>query len=305
MGLLIFVAGIFFIGARQNLFGNNITVKAVFDSVEGLQVGSQVRFSGINIGTVEGIQIKSDSTVVTTMMLEQDASQFVKEDAVATITTAGLMGNKIVNIASGSATAGSIEGGDTLRTASPASLEDIMADLKATASSARTIADNIATISSRIEEGKGLIGNLVSDTTQYEEIESIINSFEMASDNVQNISRDIEVMTSNTRQGEGALGKLMVDEVTAQKVEVLIDSLSKTGKISTDVAQNVLEFSRKLNSEKGTVNKILTDSLFANEVDSTLTEVKQASEEIDRTADKINESWILNIFGGGNKKKNE
>ncbi len=110
-------------------------------------------------------------------------------------------------------------------------------------------------------------------------------------------------MTSNTRQGEGALGKLMADDKTAQKIEVLIDSLSKTGKISTDVAQNVLEFSRKLNNDQGTVNKILTDTAFANEVDSTITEVKRASEEIDQTADKINDSWILNIFGGGDKDK--
>jgi len=304
LGLLIFVAGIFFIGARQNLFGDNITVQAVFTSVEGLQVGSQVRFSGIDIGTVERIQIKSDSSVTTTIMLEADASQFIKEDAIATISTAGLMGNKIVNISSGSESAGGISEGDTLRTTSPASLEDIMADLKATASSARTIADNIAVISNRIQEGKGLIGNLVSDTTQYQEIENIIGSFEMASNNVQNISRDIEVMTSNTRRGEGALGKLMVDETAARKVAVLIDSLTKTGEISTDVAQNILEFSRKLNSDQGTIDKILTDTVFASEVDSTITGVKQASEEINKTADKINSSWILNIFGG-NKKKNK
>ena len=305
VGLLIFVAGIFFIGARKNLFSNTIAVEALFNTVEGLQVGSQVRYSGINIGTVESISIKSDSIVLTVLTLESDASQFVKKDAVATITSAGLMGNKIIDISPGSATAKSIEGGDRINTESPTSLEDILGDLKATASSAKTIASNIATISTRIEEGRGLIGNLVSDTTQYQEIESIISSFEMASDNVQNISRDIEVLTSNTRAGQGALGKLMADKETAQKIEILIDSLSVTGDISANVARNIQELSRKLNDEDGMLNKILTDSAFASEINQTVIEVKRASAEIDRTADKVNRSWILNIFGGNKNKKNK
>lgn len=305
VGLLIFVAGIFFVGARQNLFGNNIKVVAVFRTVDGLQTGSQVRFSGIDIGTVERIQIKSDSAVLTVLSLEKSSSKFVKEDAVAAISTAGLMGNKIVDIASGTPNVSSISDGDTIQTSSPAGFDEILDDLKATTSSARVIADNIATISKRIEEGQGLIGKLVSDTTQYGEIESIINSFEMASSNVQNISSDIEMLTSNTLQGRGALGRLMADQETARKVEVFVDSLAKTGEISTDVAQNVLLFSRKLNSKKGTIDKILTDSAFAKQIDSTVIEVKRASEEIDQTADKINGSWLLNLFGGNKKKKKQ
>ncbi|MDF9795814.1 phospholipid/cholesterol/gamma-HCH transport system substrate-binding protein [Catalinimonas alkaloidigena] len=299
LGLLLFVAAIFFIGARQNLFGSNIEVTATFKNVEGLQVGSQVRFSGINIGTVESVTLKNDSAVQTTLLLEQRASQFIKEDAVAAISTAGLMGNKIITISSGSQTAASISDGDQLETTSPASVEDIMANLKETSNSAMQIASNIERISTRIEEGKGVIGNLVADTTNAEQVESMINSFEMATGNVQSILQDIDALAERTRNGEGALGKLMADQETAEKVEMIIDSLAKTGSISTDVAQNILEFSEKLSSDRGALDKVLTDTAFANDINETVNSVKQTSESIDQTTERINDSWILNIFGGG------
>lgn len=310
LGLLLFVAAIFFIGARQNLFGSNIEVTATFRNVEGLQVGSQVRFSGINIGTVESVTLQSDSAVQTKLLLEQRASQFIKEDAVASISTAGLMGNKIITISSGSQSAGSISDGDQLETASPASVEDIMANLKETSNSAMTIASNIEEISTRIEEGKGVIGNLVADTTNAEQVESMINSFEMATGNVQSILEDIDVLAERTRNGQGALGKLMADQETARKVEMIIDSLAKTGAISTGVAQNILEFSEKLSNDEGALDKVLTDTAFASDINETVNSVKQTSESIDQTTDRINDSWILNLFGGGkdrdkSEEKNE
>ncbi|MEK6476749.1 MlaD family protein [Catalinimonas sp. 4WD22] len=310
LGLLIFVAAIFFIGARQNLFGSNIEVTATFKNVEGLQVGSQVRFSGINIGTVESVTLKSDSTVQTKLLLEERASQFIKEDAIAGISTAGLMGNKIVTISPGSQNAASINDGDQLETASPASMEDLIANLQETSRSAMEIASNIERISTRIEEGKGVIGNLVADTTNSEQVESMINSFEMATGNVQSILQDIDALAARTRNGEGVLGKLMADQEMAEKVEMIIDSLAKTGSISTDVAQNILEFSQKLSSDKGALDKVLTDTAFATDINETVNSVKQTSESIDRTTDRINDSWILNIFGGGkdrdkSEEKNE
>jgi phospholipid/cholesterol/gamma-HCH transport system substrate-binding protein len=305
LGLLLFVAAIFFIGARQNMFGANIRVEAVFNNVEGLQVGSQVQFSGINIGTVEDITLKNDSAVQATLVLEESASQFIKKDAVATISTAGLMGNKIVTITSGSQSASSISDGDQLQTATPSSIEDIIDNLNKTSRSAMEIASNIEKISSRIEEGKGVLGNLVADTSNSEQVESIFTSFKMASNNIQSILQNVDELAARTRNGEGALGKLMADRETALKVEMIIDSLAKTGSLSTDVAQNMLEFSEKLNNDDGALDKVLTDTAFANNIGETVQQVKQTSEGIDRTAEKVNNSWIMNLFGGRNNKDNQ
>jgi phospholipid/cholesterol/gamma-HCH transport system substrate-binding protein len=55
IGLVLFVTTIYFVGKQKNLFGSTFELTAKFNSVNGY-VGNNVRFSGINIGTVEEIE---------------------------------------------------------------------------------------------------------------------------------------------------------------------------------------------------------------------------------------------------------
>src|SRR4051812_28244697 len=98
IGVALLIVTIYVIGKKQNLFGTTFKVSGIFHNVSGLQVGSNVRFSGISIGTVENIEIITDSTVRVDMILEEKTRKFIKKDAKASIGSEGLMGNKIVNI---------------------------------------------------------------------------------------------------------------------------------------------------------------------------------------------------------------
>ena len=55
VGSLLFVGAIYLVGDRQNLFGKTFTISANFNNVNGLQPGNNVRYSGINVGTVKTI----------------------------------------------------------------------------------------------------------------------------------------------------------------------------------------------------------------------------------------------------------
>ena len=72
IGIALFVLGIFIIGKQKNLFNPVFSLNANFQNVSGLQVGNTVRFSGINIGTVDNIQIVNDTTVKVTMMIKKE-----------------------------------------------------------------------------------------------------------------------------------------------------------------------------------------------------------------------------------------
>ena len=72
VGILLFFLGIFFIGRQKNLFDPSFSLFANFKNVSGLQVGNTVRFSGINVGTVETIHIVNDTTVRVHMQVKKD-----------------------------------------------------------------------------------------------------------------------------------------------------------------------------------------------------------------------------------------
>ena len=84
-GLAIFVVTIYFIGQSKNLFGSTIALNAKFKNVSGLKQGNNVRFSGIDIGTIKSIEFVSDSAVVVNFVVKQEVQQYIKTDANAAL----------------------------------------------------------------------------------------------------------------------------------------------------------------------------------------------------------------------------
>jgi len=173
----VFIAGIYFIGQKQRLFSSTIKVTFICGDVSGLQVGNNVRFSGINVGTVSRVTIVTDSTVRVDLIIDKGTQKFIKKDAEATVGSEGLMGDKIVNIASGSAGAKEIENNDTIMCGKGSGMEQIMTQLAITSQNAARITSDIAAITDNIRQGKGTVGKLFMDTAMAGEIDqTIINA---------------------------------------------------------------------------------------------------------------------------------
>ncbi len=60
---VLFAAGIYFIGEKQQMFSKTFKVSGIFKDINGLQVGNNVRFSGIDIGIIDDIGQITDTTV--------------------------------------------------------------------------------------------------------------------------------------------------------------------------------------------------------------------------------------------------
>lgn len=97
-GLFIFILAIYFIGDKQKMFGQTNHLKAVFNNVNGLQLGNNVRYSGVNAGTVRNINMINDTIIEVVMLIDKDIFYHIKKDAVAVIGSDGLVGSMIINI---------------------------------------------------------------------------------------------------------------------------------------------------------------------------------------------------------------
>lgn len=164
IGIALLIVVIYFIGNRQHMFSKTLTISGVFKDLGGLQIGNNVRFTGINIGTIDDIEIITDSTVKVSMTVEKDVQKFIKADAVATIGSEGLMGNKVINLMAGSPDKPMIEDGGTVKTVTPVSLDDIMKNLEVTTKNAAFITDDISVLTGAIRNGDGAIGKILVDS---------------------------------------------------------------------------------------------------------------------------------------------
>ncbi len=109
---------------KVNLLGKNYyPVTAVFSTVKGLKNDTVVEISGVEIGKVESIRL-DNYEAVTTLMIRDDIK--LQEDAIASIRTKGLLGEKYIEITPGASDRLIKPGGTMFETEPPIDLEKLI-----------------------------------------------------------------------------------------------------------------------------------------------------------------------------------
>ncbi|MFI5196719.1 MAG: MlaD family protein [Chitinophagales bacterium] len=176
VGIGLLVTGIFIIGNKKNMFGDTFSIYGKYKNVGGLQIGNNIRFAGINVGTVEDITIENDSTVRVDMRLQSKVRPFLKKDAVASIGSEGLMGDKLITIAPGANGTALLGKGGQIMTIDPTGFDKIVNKFARVAENAEIITNSLASITSQISAGKGSIGKLIYTDSLEQGLVSTVNA---------------------------------------------------------------------------------------------------------------------------------
>jgi phospholipid/cholesterol/gamma-HCH transport system substrate-binding protein len=273
VGLAIFVIAIFYIGKQQNLFNPVFKVTTNFYNVSGLQVGNNVRFSGINVGIVDNIRIINDSTVQVDMLIRKNVQEFIKADSEATIGSSGIIGDRIVIIAQGGTGAAIVADGQHINSVEPVETDAIVASLQVTASSAEVITRELAEIMENINSGKGMLGRLIVDSTIAENVNQTIANFMKSSEGLDETI-----------------------EITKENVFEFMEKLQLTV-ARTEIASNALgEIMVKINSGEGTLGMLIQDTIVAHNLSQTMINVAETSKGLDEFMDAVNSSFFFRRY---------
>ena len=194
IGLVMFIGTVYFVGKQKNLFGSTFHLKTVFKTVSGLKEGNNVRFSGINVGTVSNIELVTDTSVLVTLLIKKEVQQFIKTDAAASIGSDGLMGDKVLTISPGTVTNSPVKNNDLIVSKSPIEMADVMSSLKTSVDNAGVITAQLATFTTNMNNGKGALSRLVSD-------ETFSNSLQGTLTNLQTSTNQFAKFTTNLNEG--------------------------------------------------------------------------------------------------------
>lgn len=271
LGILIFILAIYFIGEKQQLFRSTFRLSGVFKDVAGLQVGNNVRLSGINVGTIDNIAIISDTSVRVIILVDENTRQFIKKDAVAGIGSEGLMGNKVLVISPGTGGEKTIENDDVIATSQPIDVDDIMISLKSTMDNTAYITGDLAKISTNIESGKGTIGRLMMDKTWRQDIQSTIINLK-----------------------DGSVGFKTFMEKTNELDSILV-RLNKTIDNTSSITYDLSKITNNIQSGEGMIGKMLMDQSMGQNFDSTLINLKNSLAEFEILMRKAQDSWLLGL----------
>ena len=288
-GLALFFITVYFIGRSKNLFGANFHLNIKFKNVSGLKVGNNVLLSGIQIGTVKNIEFVSDSVVVVNLTIESKVQKYIKTDALASIGSDGLMGDKVVTISPGSVSDKMIGDNSEIASIEAVELKDLMSGLKKSVDNAEIITKQLSEFSYKINNGKGALSKVLTDEEFAKSIDKTMKNLEKGSD-------EFVDFTKKMNDKNGTLSKLMTDPYYANSIKKTLSGFEKsTADINT--------FTNKLNNENGIVSKLLTDKKMANSFDSTLINLQTGTKKLNEIEEAVKHNFLLRGYFKKQAKK--
>ncbi|RED43858.1 phospholipid/cholesterol/gamma-HCH transport system substrate-binding protein [Winogradskyella eximia] len=293
IGTLLFIAAVYFIGQRQDMFKKTFTVSAFFQNVNGLQKGNNVRFAGINIGTVKDIVMINDSTIKIDMSIDEKIISHIKKDAIATIGSDGLVGNMIVNIVPGKGTKEAISNGDHISSYSKIGTDDILNTLNTSSENAAILTTDLLKITNNITKGKGTIGVLLNDTIMARDLKLTITNLKNVSYGASNSIEEInEILKELKTNDESVLGMLLNDTISGYKLKTIISHLETSSTQIDSVVRNINTVVTNFETSEGTYNYIVKDTSLVNSLKSTLEHINEGSDKFNQNMEALKHNFL-------------
>ncbi len=109
---------------KMEVVGSGYRIQAKFDNISGLKQGAAVEVAGVEVGRVESIRLTPGDRAGVTLRLESGLQ--LHDDAIASIRTKGIIGDKFVKLSPGSSEKIIPPGGAIRDTESAIDLEELI-----------------------------------------------------------------------------------------------------------------------------------------------------------------------------------
>jgi len=292
IGLLVFVLAVYFIGDKRKMFGKTNHLETVFNNVSGLQLGNSVRYSGISVGTVRSIEMINDSVVHVDMIIDKSIFSYIKKDAIATISSDGLVGNMIINIIPGKGNQPSVESGDEIRSFNRIRTEDMLSTLNVTNKNAATLTANLLKITDKIIQGKGTLGALLNDTLISKDLKETMLYLKLTTKGASETVTKIDKLVTSLDNKNNVLG-VIKDTTVANNLKNTIANLEKSTTEINKVVTNLNATILNIKDGKGTINYLSNDPKLVQKIDSTMTNLNAASIKLNEDLEAMKHNFLL------------
>ncbi len=269
-------------GSSGGIFSRRILVHSFFENASGLKPGAPVNLEGVTIGSVKKIIIVPErklTPVEVIMSLGLNYKAALHQDTIASLETAGVLGDTFVDLDSSHATGPPLRNGDQLPTSETPSLSDVIKSSQSTIQQVNVILGKLNNMADMLATDKGTLGELINDPGLYKRAVGTLNQ--------------LQNTVTSINQGRGTLGKLVKDDTlynhlndTVLRLQNIVDQIDAgkgtVGRLVKDDAlyNNVNQTASKannlmsqINQGKGTLGMLAKDEAFRNKVSLTISDL--------------------------------
>lgn len=224
LGIMLFAVGLFLIGDRRMLFSDTFEVYAEFAEIAALANGAKVRVAGMDAGEVESIRVPAGpgTPFRVRMRVREDLHPLIRLDSVATIQNDGLVGNKFIQIESGTEQAPPVPDRGTIKSREPFDIADLMQKMSDTIDVVNTMIGDVKT---DVESALVAVSGVAKDAqTLMNDVGTDVRTI-LAS--TERVTTDLTAIVSGVRAGRGSIGKFVNDDALYTSVKKMLADAEK------------------------------------------------------------------------------
>jgi len=293
IGIIILVVGVMTLGAQQKAFVKSYRVFAVFDDIAGLQTGNNVWFSGVKIGTVKKINFYGDSQVEIEMNLESNTRDFIRKNSKATISSDGLIGNKIIVIYGGTNEAPVIDPGDRLEAVMPLDTDKMMETLQENNNNLVSITNDLKVLTGRIAAGDGIVGALLTDSTLALGFRQLLEDLDRSAQNSRVMTGELANFSRKLNQKGTPIDQFLSDTILVKSLQSSTTGLEQTIQQANAAAENLKAATDKLSASDNAAGMLLSDVKFAEYLKGTMQNLDSGTESFNETLEALRYHWFF------------
>lgn len=291
-GLFIFIVAIYFIGNRQNMFAKTFSISANFNNVNGLIVGNNVRYSGINVGTVKNISMINDSIINVNMVIDERVVKHIKKDAIATIGTDGLVGNMIVNIIPGDGDLGIVSEGDVIKSYSKIGTSEMLSTLNVTNENAALLTADLLKITNSINKGEGTLGILIKDSILADNFRKTIYNLKISSQEASETIKKLSTMVGSVNFDESIAGIILNDTIQAEKLKGVLTNLDDSSQSIKIILNNLNETLVNAKEGEGAINYLSNNPEFVEQLEQIIKNINEGTDKFNQNMEALKHNFL-------------
>jgi len=294
-GMLALIFSFYLIGKNHNLFGSDFELKVRFSNLNGLMEGDNVLFSGIQAGTVKSFNMINDTSIEVTLMIDNKIKDYIPKNAVASIGTEGLMGNKIVNILPVKRTAVKVHEGDLLPAQKMLNTDEMLQTLSKTNNNLAVISEGIKGVVLRINSSD--IMTLLNDKRIGANLRSSLENIDKTTANAKVMSYNLNDIVAQIRKGKGAAGALLTDTGFAGNLKEALAKIKSASdnadKLTVQLNTLVNNINQDLTDGKGAAHSLLRDSVIANNFKKSMDNIEKGTDSFSQDMEALKHNFLL------------
>lgn len=296
LGTVLLLIAAYLIGNRQNMFGQTFTISSVFRHVSGLQNGNNVRYSGINVGTVKDIQMEADTVIRVSMLISEGMLPHIKRNAVATIGSDGLVGSMIVNIVPGEGQGEAIRPGDEIASYSRIATADMLSTLNVTNENAAKLTADLLQVTEAMKNGKGTMGRLLNDTAMAENLTQTLANLRAASYQANGLLGELNKVFSEDKMAQSVAGVLLTDSLAGQRVDSLLYDLGQSGKQLGVTLGKVDSLVSYFAEGEGALKYFANDTVFVNRLALSMKHIEEGTARFNENMEALKHNFLTRRY---------